>query len=79
MAGRKDYMTTAEVAAALGVSKARVDQFARPDAKTGGPPRLASEKFGNSRLFARSDVEAFKKKQRRAGRPEGYSPKKGDE
>jgi len=61
-------MTTAQVAAELGVSKSRVDQFARKG-------RLKSVQVGNARLFRRADVLAFKKIPRPAHRPKSKGKK----
>lgn len=56
-----EYLTTVEVARELGVSKARIDQFARVG-------KLKSVTVGNARLFLKTDVCAFAKIPRNPGR-----------
>lgn len=55
-----DYMTTEEVAAALGITKRAVQKLIERD-------RLPAKKAGRDYLIARSDFEAYKP--RKAGRP----------
>jgi excisionase family DNA binding protein len=69
MGGAGDYLTTAEAAAELGVTRARVDQFCREG-------RLAFAWFGNARQIPRAEVERFKKLDRPAHRPTGKTRRK---
>jgi excisionase family DNA binding protein len=62
-----EYMTTREAAEALGLSKARIDQFVR----TG---RLTAVTVGNARLILRAEVEAMQKEPRPPGRPKKPDP-----
>jgi hypothetical protein len=64
----RDLVTTKTAAELLGVSKARVDQFAR-----GG--KLAPVEIDGVRFFRRSEVLAFAKQPR----PEGRPPKEAGE
>lgn len=59
-----EYVTTKQAADALGVSKARVDQFCRDG-------RLKSEMVGTVRLIRKTDLAAFKKVARAPGKPKG--------
>ena len=57
-----DYLTTLETAARLGLSRARIDQFARAG-------RLPCVWIGRARLFPRDAVTAFGRVIRRPGMP----------
>lgn len=66
------YLTVAQVAERLGVSKGRVRQFlAWGD--------LPSEIFGNMRVIPEVAVEEFEQKPRKAGWPKGRPRKTGGE
>ena len=57
-----DYVTTREAAAALGVSKSRVDQFCRDN-------RIPSRMTPLGRLIRRADLDAFAARPRAPGAP----------
>ena len=59
--GGKDLLTTAEVAEILGVSMRRVREFCVKE-KIG-------QKIGTQLLITRAELERFKARQRRPGRP----------
>ncbi len=58
-----NLLTTAEVAALLGVSTMRVSQFVAEERL------LPRQRVGTAMLFEKKDVAAFAKKPRKRGRP----------
>lgn len=65
-----DYLTTKQVAEKLCVSVGRVQQLV-------AEKRLPAVKIGRDNFIKESDLELVK--DRKVGRPKGYSPKKKDE
>lgn len=65
-----DYLTTKQVAKKLGVSVGRVQQLV-------AEKRLPAVKMGRDNFIKESDLELVK--DRKNGRPKGFSPKKKED